>query len=123
MRNLIQEKLNKITEIESSEPISDDIVENNKTYFGYELNTTYIDSDLQKNYTYRVNITGHVIRKRLTTENTLEIIDLATNKVINALKELNFKCSFQDVSIENGIKKIKVTGYLEYNEINNKIII
>lgn len=123
MRTLIQEKLDEILDIESSEPIPDDIVQKNKTYFGYETATTYINSDLQNNYTYRTTITGHVIRKRVATENTLEILDSATKEIISKLKELNFKCSFQDVSINNGIKKISLTGYVEYNEINNKLVI
>ena len=123
MRILIQEKLNEIDSIESSEPITDDIVEKNKTYFGYELATSYKDSDLERNNTYRATITGHVIRKRIATENTLEILDNATKDIISKLKELNFKCSFQDVSIDNGIKKIRLTGYVEYNEINNGLVL
>ena len=123
MRTLIQEKLDEISSIESSEPITDDIVEKNKTYFGYELTTTYVNSDLENNYTYRATITGHIIRKRIATENTLEILDLATKEIVDKLKELNFKCSFQDVSIDNGIKKIRLTGYVEYNEINNGLVI
>ena len=37
MRTLIQEKLNELKSVDSGEIISDDIIEDNITYFGYQL--------------------------------------------------------------------------------------
>lgn len=123
MRETIQEKLNEIEDIESGEPITDDIIEDGKTYFGYQISKTYLNSDMSKNYSYRVSLTGHISRRILVQDNTTEIVDDAVEKIINKLKELNFKCNSEDVSISNNIKKSKISGYAEYSEINNKLII
>lgn len=122
MRTLIQSKLTEIRDIESGEIVSDDIIENDITYFGYQLQKSCIDTDMSRNCTYRVNITGYITRRIKATENTTEIVDIATENVISKLKELNFKCNVEDVSISNNIRKTKITGYTKYNEINNKLI-
>ena len=123
MRTLIQSKLQEIETIDSGEMISDDIVEDGVTYFGYQINKNFRDSDFERNHTYRVSITGYVIRRIKDTENTTQIVDDASDGVINKLKELNFKCNSEDVSIDNNIKKMKISGYTMYNEINNKLLI
>lgn len=123
MRTLIQQKLEEIDGIEVGEMISDDIIENDVTYFGYQINKRYINSDYDKNYTYRVNIIGYVIRRILAEENTTLKVDEVSEKIMKKLKELNFKCDSEDVSIENNIKKTRITGYVDYNEINNKLIV
>lgn len=122
MRTSIQSKLNEIDDIDSGEMISDDIIEDRVTYFGYQINKNFRDSDFERNYTYRVSLTGYVTRRIKATENTTKIVDDSSDEIINKLKELNFKCSSEDVSIDNNIKKIKITGYTIYNEINNKLI-
>ena len=122
MRTLIQCKLQEIDTIDSGEMISDDIIEDNVTYFGYQVNKNFKDSDFEQNYTYRVSITGYITRRIKATENTTQIVDDASDEVMNKLKELNFKCSSEDVSIDNNIKKMKIIGYTMYNEINNKLL-
>lgn len=123
MRTTIQAKLEEIEDIESGEPITDDIIEDGKTYFGYQISKIYLDSDMSKNHSYRVSLTGHISRRILVEDNTTEIVDNAVEAIINKLKELNFKCNSEDVSISNNIKKSRISGYVEYNEINNKLII
>lgn len=123
MRETIQSKLNELEDIECGEPIADDIIEDEKTYFGYQINKSYINSDMERNYTYRLSIIGYISRRKISTENTTKIVDEAAEKIIEKLKELNFKCNLEDVSIENNIKKIKISGHVEFNEINNKLII
>lgn len=122
MRTLIQNKLKEIENIDSGEMISDDIIEDNVTYFGYQINKNFINSDFEQNYTYRVSITGYVTRRVKAEENTTEIVDNAADEVITKLKELNFKCNSEDISIDNNIKKMKINGYTSYNEINNKLL-
>lgn len=123
MRTLIQDKLQEIDTIDSGEMVSDDIVEDGITYFGYQINKTFLNGDYERNYTYRVSITGYVTRRIKATENTTQKVDEASEKIIKKLKELNFKCNLEDVSIDNNIKKMKISGYTMYNEINNKLII
>lgn len=128
MRVTIQSKLEEINDdpyyhIEVGKVIPDDIVVENTTYFGYELSENYMNSDFDKNYTNRVNITGYVVRLVNPSENTQAIVDEATRIIIDKLKELNFKCNSQDITLTDDLIKTQITGYTEYNEINNKFII
>lgn len=123
MRETIQSKLEELEDIECGGIIPDDVVVENTTYFGYELSKNYIDSDLEKNYTYRQNITGYVVRLLDTTENTQEIVDNATEQIKDKLKELNFKCNSRDVNLTDNLVKVQITGYADYNEINNNFIV
>ena len=123
MRETIQSKLEEIENLESGKIIPDDIIVENTTYFGYDLSRNYIDSDLEKNRTYRQNLTGYVTRLLDMTENTQEIVDNAVEDIIDKLKELNFKCSSRDIDLNDNIVKVQITGYSDFNEINNKFII
>ncbi len=122
MREYIQSKLNELSNIEIGPFIPDGMIENKTTYFGYQLQEDYQSSDMDKNDYIRVSIQGFVLRKVSTNEDTLQIIDEASNQIKNKLKELNFKISLKDVTLNDDIRKIQVTGYVYYNEINNKLI-
>lgn len=122
MRETIQKKLEELTNIEISTEIPDDMLEELKTYFSFTFTTPYINSDFDNNYTYDVSLTGFVKRLIRSEENTLQIVDKATDDIINKLKELNIRSSSYDVSIENNVQKIKITGLGRFNEINNKLI-
>jgi hypothetical protein len=122
MREYIQSKLNELSNIEIGPFIPDGMIENKTTYFGYQLQEDYQSSDTDKNDHIRVSIQGFVLRKVSTNEDTLQIIDEASNQIKNKLKELNFKVSLKDVTLDDDIRKIQVTGYVYYNEINNKLI-
>lgn len=122
MREYIQSKLNELSNIEIGPFIPDGMIENKTTYFGYQLQEDYQSSDMDKNDHIRVSIQGFVLRKVSTNEDTLQIIDTASNQIKNKLKELNFKVSLKDVTLNDDIRKIQVTGYVYYNEINNKLI-
>lgn len=123
MRETIQSKLEELEDIESGKIIPDNIVVEGTTYFGYELSKNYMGSDLNKNHTYRQNLTGYVVRLLDTTENTQEIVDLAVEDIIDKLKELNFKCSSRDVNLTDNLIKVQITAYSDYNEINNEFIV
>lgn len=122
LRSLIQTKLEEIQDIEVSAEVPDDIIVDNKTYFSYTLNKTYMNSDLNKNFTYRITLNGYLKRKNNTEENTLQIIDNASDSIENKLKDLNIKTSFQDVSVIDNIRKVRVNGEVRYNEINKGLI-
>lgn len=112
MRETIQSKLNELTSVESGNFRPDDVVELGTTYFGYELQDNYASTDLSRNDTRRISIIGFVVRKTKTTENTLEIIDATSEDIKEKLKELNFKLSSEDITLQNEIRKIKITGYV-----------
>ncbi len=122
MREFIQNKLNEISNVESGNFIPDGLVEIGTTYFGYQLQEDYQSSDFDKNDVRRISIIGFIVRKNKSTENTLEIIDNAKNQIQNKLKELNFRVSSQDITLSDDIRKIKITGNVFLNEINNELI-
>ena len=121
MREDLQDLLNEIQDLQVSTEIPDEILEEGKTYFSFTLQEDYQNSDYDNNYTYRVSIIGFLKRKKDNTENTLEILDNKTKEIIEKFKEFNFKCSYRDESALDYIKKIRITGYATYNEINNKL--
>ena len=122
MREFIQSKLEEIEDLEVTAEDSDDILEEGKTYFSFTLYDTYLNSDLDKNYTYLQSLIGFIKRLEKPTENTLKIIDNMEIKIKEKLKEINIKTSFQDVSVANGIRKTRCVGNCLYNEINNIIV-
>lgn len=121
MREFIQSKLDELNNVEVTSEIPDDILEENKTYFSFTIQNDYQYSDLDSNFTYRPFIMGYVKRVDNLEENTLEIVDQATQDIVNKLKELNIRASYQDVTLDK-VRKIQVTGYCLYNEINNVIV-
>lgn len=122
MREFIQSKLEEIENLEVTTEIPDDILEEDKTYFSFTLYKNYQDSDLNKNYTYSPSLIGFIKRLEKPTENTLAIIDSMQDKIEEKLKEINIKTSFQDVSVDNGIRKTRCIGDCLYNEINNRLV-
>ena len=126
MRETIQQKLEELNtdyySIEISTEVPDDMLENQKTYFSFTFADNFVDSDFDNNYTKRVEIIGYVKRLVNSNENTLEIVDSATDDIISKLKELNIRCSSNDVSMLDNIRKIRITGTGMYNEINNKLV-
>lgn len=121
IRELLQLKLEEIQDLETTSEIPDALLEKGKTYFSYQLQKTYINSDYDKNYTYRINLTGFIKRIDDDQENTLKIIDDISVKIEEKLKELNIKTTFIDVSVES-IRKTRVSGEVIYNEINKGLI-
>lgn len=119
LRSLIQAELEEIQDIEVSSEVPDDVIEDGKTYFSFSLQKNYQDSDLDKNYTYEISLDGYIKRKNDLEQNTLEIVDNAQDEIEKKLKELNITTSFQDVSVLDTIRKIRVSGAVQYNEINN----
>lgn len=122
MRETIQIKLMELTDIEISTEVPDDVLEANKTYFSFTFSENYVESDFDNNYTNRVSLVGYIKRLAKSSENTLKIVDEATDSIISKLKELNIRCSSEDVSALDNVKKIRITGNGLYNEINNKLV-
>lgn len=121
MREVIQAGLEEIQGIEVTSELPDEVLDEGKTYFSFTLQNDYQSSDLNKNYTYRPFIIGYVKRVENLEENTLDIVDKATQDIVNKLKELNIRASYRDVTVDK-VRKVQVTGYGLYNEINNMLI-
>ena len=122
LRKFIQSKLEEINDIEVGTELPDDMLVLNQVYFSYLLQSEYLDSDFDNNYTYDVTIIGYLKVKTSTDTDSLLIIDNAQEKLNEKLKEINFKCSFNDVSIIDNIRKVQIVAHAKYNEINYGII-
>ena len=122
LRQFIQSKLNEITGIEVGTELPDDMLILDQVYFSYLLNNNFVDEDFEHYATRDVSIIGYLKLKSSTTEDSLLIIDNAIKELENKLKEINFKVSFNDVSIGDNIRKVQVRARATYNEINNGLI-
>lgn len=111
MRETIQTKLNEVSNVDSGVFIPDAVIEVGTTYFGYEIQDNFSGSTLDQNDNKRITLIGFLVRKNKYTENTLQIIDTATEDIINKLKELNFKVSSEDISLQSDVVKKKITAY------------
>ncbi len=124
IRVLFQSHFNTIADVDCGPAKPDGMVEQGKTYLGYELAENFLRSDFDKNYSMEIAFSGRLVRKIDPTENTLQIIDEALEELKEKLKDLNVKYSYRDVSdYQDGFKKIVVTGTVKYNELNNKLIV
>ena len=127
IRKFIQNKLNELSNdelnpIEVGTEIPDDMLVLNQVYFSYLLSNNLLDSDFDKNATYDVSIIGYLKVKMSKDVDSLNVIDIAQEKLKNKLKEINFRTTFKDVSIIDDIRKIQIIADAKYNEINNGII-
>lgn len=121
IRTFIQSKLSEIADVDSGPPIPDSIVEEGKTYFGYEVQEDFRNSDCDNNYVMQVSIIGRIVRHENALENTLQIVDTALSEIKDKLKEMNFKYSYRDITLDE-FRKIQVTGNVFYYELNKKLI-
>lgn len=122
LRQFIQSKLNEITDIEVGTELPDDMLVLNQVYFSYLLSNNLLNTDFDKNGTYDVSIIGYLKVKVSKEVDSLDVIDIAQKKLKEKLKEINFNVSFNDVSMIDEIRKIRITARAKYNEINNGII-
>ena len=71
----------------------------------------------------QLDLTGRLVRKENAQENTLQIMDNALEEIKEALKSLNFKYSYNDISFQDGIRKMLVKANVRYYEENNTLIV
>lgn len=122
IRRLLQIALQGMEGLDVGVTVPDDVVEDGKTYFGYTLSEDYIDSDFDRNYSMQISLIGFLVRKNNSEEDTLQTMDNALDYIKYALKSLNFTYNYEDVTIDNNVRKIRVTGTVRYNEINKWLI-
>lgn len=122
LRRFIQNKLDELDDIEVGTEVPDDMLVLNQVYFSYLLSNDLLDSDFENNGTYSVSIIGYLKVKVSKDVDSLDVIDIAQEKLNKKLKEINFETSFKDVSIIDDIRKIQIIARAKYNEINKGII-
>lgn len=123
VRELIQSKLEEIQDIETISAIPDDLMEDGKIYFTYSLQKFFINRDEDRNYSYRIVLSGFIKLKDSSDVDTLNMVDEAGDKILNKLKEINLTCNMFDVTeVDSSIRKSKITGSVKYNEINKWLV-
>lgn len=122
LRTLIQSKLEEIQDLEVTPEIPDSMLEESKIYFSFSLQKIYINSDFDKNYTYRVSLTGYLKMLENPEINTLQITDNMADLIKDKLKEINITTSYYDITVIDGIRKKQFTGDVKYNEKNKGLV-
>lgn len=122
IKELIQEKFNSIESVSCGLAIPDGLVPLNTNYFGYELQETYVDSDLNKNYLMEVSLTGRLVRRYNEEEDTMKELYNALEDIKSALKELNFTYSYNDITLDDNYRKVLVKANCRYYEANNELV-
>lgn len=122
LRELIQSEFNKLDNVDCGIAIPDGMVESHKNYFGYELQETFISGDLDGSYLMEVSLTGRLVRRNDTEEDSLKEIYGALESLKQALKNLNFKYSYNDINLDDNFKKVLVKANARYYETNNDLV-
>lgn len=120
LRELIQKEFNKLG-FDCGVPIPDGMVED-KSYFGWELQETYVSGDLDGSYQMEVSLTGRLVRRNNVEEDTLKLLYEDLEKLKQVLKNLNFKYSYNDINIDDNFRKVLVKANAFYYEKNNELI-
>lgn len=122
IRTLIQEKLDEINDLECGSFLPDGIIEEKTTYFGYTLQKTFLSQSFDKKDVYKLSLYGILERKNDMTSNTIEILDLMSEKIVNKLKELNFKVTIKDIDQSDDLIKKQITAEVKMNETNHELV-
>lgn len=122
LRELIQSEFNKLEDINCGVAIPDGMVESGRNYFGYELQEVYVGADLGGNNIMDVSLTGRLVRRNDSEEDSLKEIYTALESLKGALKNLNFKYSYNDINLDDNFKKVLVKANARYYETNNELV-
>lgn len=115
-RRLVQEKLNLIDGLDSGVIIGDDLIEEDKYYFGYRVST----SGQRYNLDYSdkrdvISITGYLSTKG----GSLATLDSFTDNIIGQLAKLRLLVTATDItSLDTKVRKVLITGSVYYNSLD-----
>lgn len=122
LRELIQSEFNKLEDVQCGVAIPDGMVESGTNYFGYELQEIYSSADLNGSNVMDVSLTGRLVRRNESEEDSLKEIYIALESLKGALKKLNFKYSYNDINLDDNFKKVLVKANARYYETNNELV-
>ncbi len=115
LRKTLQSKLKQIENLNCGKPKTDDVVEDNEIYYGYELTYSVNSSDLGYQYNdYSITLTGRLVSKN----KSIAVMDEIAQEIAQVLKELRFKYTIQDVTEYNTTKKLIINGTTSMDEVN-----
>ena len=120
IRRLVQSKLTEIDGLESGIIVAQDLVEEGRYYFGYDIRTSLNHRDLSyDNEQYTISIIGYLSTKGGTQAKFDEYLDAICDK----LGELRFRPTTQDSPIapDTGYRECMLTAYAQANTLEKTL--
>ena len=120
LRKLIQSKLTEIKGLESGIIVAQDMVEEGRYYFGYDIRTSLNRRDLSyDNEQYTISVIGYLSTKGGTQKQFDDYLDAICEK----LGELRFRPTTQDSPIapDTGYREAMLTAYAQANTLEKTL--
>lgn len=120
LRRMIQAKMNEIDGLEAGLIVAQDLVEEGRYYFGYDVRTSLNNRDLSyDNEQYTISIVGYLSTKGGTQAKFDEYMDAICDK----LGELRFRPTTQDspISPDTGYREAMLTAYAQLNTLEKTL--
>lgn len=120
IRRLVQAKLNEIEGLEAGIIVAQDLVEEGRYYFGYDIRTSLNHRDLSyDNEQYTVSVIGYLSTKGGTQKQFDDYLDAICDK----LGELRFRPTTQDSPIapDTGYRECMLTAYAQVNTLEKTL--
>lgn len=120
IRKLVQAKLREIDGLEAGVITEQELIEEGRYYFGYELRTSLNHRDLSyDNEQYTISVIGYLSTKGGTQAKFDEYMDAICDK----LGELRFRATTQDspISRDTGIRECMLTAYAQANTLERTL--
>ena len=120
LRRMVQAKLNEIEGLEAGIIVTQELVEEGRYYFGYDLRTSLNHRDLSyDNEQYTVSIIGYLSTKGGTQQQFDNYLDAICDK----LGELRLRPTTQDspISSDTGYRECMLTAYAQLNTLEKTL--
>ena len=120
IRRLVQSKLAEIDGLESGIIVAQDLVEEGRYYFGYDIRTSLNHRDLSyDNEQYTISVIGYLSTKGGTQAEFDRYLDAICDK----LGELRFRPTTQDSPItpDTGYRECMLTAYAQANTLERTL--
>lgn len=120
IRRMIQAKLNEIEGLEAGIIVAQNMVEEGRYYFGYDVRTSLNKRDLSyDNEQYTISIVGYLSTKG----GTLADFDKYLDAICDKLGELRFRPTTQDspMTPDTGYRECMLTAYAQANTLEKSL--
>lgn len=120
LRRMAQAKLNEIDGLESGIIVAQDLVEEGRYYFGYDIRTSLNRRDLSyDNEQYTISIVGYLSTKGGTQQQ----FDYYLDAICKKLGELRFRPTTQDSPItpDTSYRECMLTAYAQLNTLERTL--
>lgn len=120
IRKMIQTKLNEIDGLEAGIIVAQDLVEEGRYYFGYDIRTSLGKRDLSyDNERYTISLVGYLSTKGGTQAEFDKYLDAICDKI----GELRFRPTTQDSPIapDTGYRECMLTAYAQLNTLEKTL--